>query len=212
MSEETPVAAVDSPHEAMAAEDPVGSQPIAGKPKRFWLLLLAALAALAVVAVAVAVLVLVRGSDTRTPQYSLEQMANAARNKDWDGVQKYIDVDAVTSTFVDAVLSSAFGADTSGTVGAGSTMKPKAVQQIKDSLKRRVVDTSGVETGDLSGVLYVDKPKTVTTVSEDEVLVTVEVPVSAGGTRDVRLRMKWAGDHWRIVAFDNATELLDLAF
>jgi flagellar basal body-associated protein FliL len=153
MSEETPVAAVDSPHEAMPSEDPVGSQPIAGKSKRFWLLLLAALA---VVAVAVAVLVLVRGSDTRTPQYSLEQMANAARNKDWDGVQKYIDVDAVTSTFVDAAISNAFGADTSGTVGADSAMKPKAIQQIKDSLKRRVEDTSGVGTGDLSEVLYVD--------------------------------------------------------
>jgi hypothetical protein len=209
MSEETPVAAVDSPHEAMPSEDPVGSQPIAGKSKRFWLLLLAALA---VVAVAVAVLVLVRGSDTRTPQYSLEQMANAARNKDWDGVQKYIDVDAVTSTFVDAAISNAFGADTSGTVGADSAMKPKAIQQIKDSLKRRVEDTSGVGTGDLSEVLYVDKPTSVTYVSEDEALVTVEVPVSAGGTRDIRLRMKRTDDHWRIAAFENAAELLDLPF
>lgn len=210
MREETPVAAVDSPHEAMPSEDPVGSQPIAGRPRRF--LLLALLAALAVVAVVVVVGALLRANDTHAPQYSLEQMAKAARSKDWDGVQKYIDVDAVASTFVDAAISNAFGADTSGTVGADSAMKPKAIQQIKDSLEKSVENATSTETGVLSGVLFVEKPKAVTYVSEDEALVTVEVPVSAGGTRDIRLRMKRTDDHWRIAAFENAAELLDLPF
>jgi hypothetical protein len=209
MSEDTPVAAVDPPHEAIVPEDPVGSRPIAGRPRRFLLL---AVAALAVVAAVVAVGAVLRTNDTHAPQYSLEQMANAARNRDWDGVQKYMDVDAVASAFVDVAISTAFGDDTSRSGAVGAGMKPKAIQQIKDSLKRSVENATSTESGDLSGVLFVDKPKAVTYITKDEALVTVEVPLSAGGTRDIGLRMKWADDHWRIAAFDNAAELLDLPF
>lgn len=208
MSEETPVTAVDPPYEATPREDAVGSRPVAAKPRRFLLLLLA-LAAVAVVAVAGALL---RVNDTHAPQYSLEQMAKAAQNKDWDGVQKYIDVDAVASTFVDAALSKAFGVDTSGTAGPGVGMKPAAVQMIEDSLKNSVVNPSGASIGRLSGVLFMEKAKSVTSVGENEALVTVEIPVSASETRDVVLRMARADDHWRITAFENAAELPDLSF
>jgi hypothetical protein len=123
-------------------------------------------------------------------------------------VQKYMDVDAVASGFIDVAISKAFGAGTSGTGTSGAGMKPKAIQQFKDSLKQSVENPTDPKTGHLSGVLFVTKPKSVTYISKDEALVTVEVPVSAGRTQDVELRMKRADDHWRITAFENAADLL----
>jgi hypothetical protein len=200
VTEEAPVAAVDAAPQAMACEAPVGSQPIPAKPRRFL-----PLAALAVVAVLAAVGALLWVDYTHTPQYSLGQMARAAQNKDWDGVQKYVDVDAVASAFVDVAISKAFGEDTSGASALGAGMKPTAIRQFKDSLKNSVENATSTKTAGLSGVLFVTKPSSVTYVSNEEALVTVEVP--SFGDQSVRLRMTWADDHWRITAFESAADL-----
>ena len=208
MSDERPDAIVDMSNDAAVADIPVGNVPTGAKHRRF-LPLAVALGVVAVVAVVGAVLWL---NFTHSPEYSLAQMASAARSKNWDGIQKYMDVDAVTSNLVDVAVAKTLAQDTSGlgALGAGlaQAMKPVLTQQLKDTLKKSVEEATSTATGGISGVLSVKSPKSVTYVSNDEVLVTLEMPAKSGGTQDIKLRMKRVDDHWRVTAFENAGDLL----
>jgi hypothetical protein len=211
MSEHEHVAEVDRAPEALASEGRAGGEPIPARSRRFAPLALT-LAILAVVGVVGAVL---WTNSTHTPEYSLGQMASAA----WNAVQKYVDVDAVTSGFVDAAISTAFGAGASGTgmsrtgSAIGQTgMKSAAAQQFRDSLKQSVANAASTNAGGLSGFLFVKQPKRVTYPSKDEALVTVEVPTGRGGAQDVALKMNRVADHWRITAFANTADLLGLPY
>ena len=66
----------------------------------------------------------------RSPQYSVEQLARAATAKDWEGVQKYADVDAVVDDQVDKLIDGTLGGDDSWLGGLGyrlwESKKPKA--------------------------------------------------------------------------------------
>jgi hypothetical protein len=206
--QEVPVVEAEVSPTEMPTGVPFGAASVAAKPRRFvpWLL---AAAVLVVVGVAGA---LAWVNYTRSPEYSLGQMASAAQNKDWDGVQKYMDVDAVTSNLVDVAMSQALTKDTTGlgALGAGlaQAMKPALTQQLKDTLRKSVEDATSTATGGISGVLRAKSPKSVTYVTKTEVLVTLKMPDKTGGTQDMKLRMKWADDHWRVTAFENAVDLL----
>lgn len=221
-------ASVDAqePGASQAVEAPGSTKPIPKKSRRFS----PPIAALAVIAVIAVIAGLVWVRYTQSPQYSLGQLASAAQNKDWDGVQKYMDVDAVASHFLDAALSNARGDDSAdddsadddtrmgddtgmsgGTSGAGTTrtMGPAFIQRFRDALKKSIEDaTLKSDAGGVSSVLLGKKPKSVTYVSKKEASATVEVPAGAGGTQDVTLRMQWADDHWRITALENVADLL----
>lgn len=206
---------------SQAAGSPSHAEPVPKKTQRPWLLLVA-LAVLALVAVVFGVL---RAPRPESPEHALRQLSKAAENKDWGGVQKYMDVDAVATHYVDVALSNALGDDgadgagamaggnamgaSSGGVGVGRTMKPVFVQRFRDSLKKRVEEgTLKADAGGVASVLRGKKPKRVSYVSRKEASASVEVPAGAGGTREVTLRMEWADDHWRIVALENIGELL----
>jgi hypothetical protein len=149
---------------------------------------------------------------TRSPAYSIGQLAQAAQNRDWIGVQKYVDIEAVVGQVVDAAVSRSVKGDTSGLEPllrqlAGSA-KPALVQRAKDALRQAIESGgswSGYGLGSPVGVYAANQVKSVTYVG-DEALVSVAVPYG-GKVFDVRLRMKRVDDHWRVTAIENVLDL-----
>lgn len=150
---------------------------------------------------------------TRSPEYSLGQLASAVENKDWDGVEKYVDIEALIGQVVDAATSKALEEDDSGfgalAAGLAQSMKPALVQQVKDSLKEGVEqgpsDEDGAPGGALAGVFIAKKVKSVTYIG-DEALVTVEVP-DGDSTYELKLKMKRVDNFWRVVGIENILDL-----
>jgi hypothetical protein len=150
---------------------------------------------------------------TRSPTYSLGQLAQAVQDRDWVGVQKYVDVQAVVGQAVDAAVSKSLNGDTSGigslATGLAQSAKPTLVQQATELLRKSVetrATSSGDGVGSLVGFFAANQVKSVTYVSDGEALVTVAVPYS-GQVFDLRLRMKRTGDHWRVTGIENILDL-----
>jgi len=170
------------------------------------------------IAVVVAVAVLAGAglwwrSFTRSPGYSLGQLAKAVQEKDWDGVQKYVDIDEVVDQLMGVAMSQALEEDDSGFGALGAalfeSMKPALAKEVKDSFQEAI--ENGVSDGDsapssLAGFLAADKVKSITYIG-DEALVTVEIPGDGDKSVDLRLRMKRVDDFWRVVAIENIEDL-----
>jgi len=192
-----------------------------GKPR--WMTLVAVL--MAVVVVGIGAVLWMRYA--QSPRRSLAGLSDAVQARDWDGVQRYVDVDGVASHFVDSALSTARGDDVSdaederaaGGDGAMSarprkekdapSMKSVFVGKFREALRRSVEDaTLSADAGGVSSVLLGGKVKQVTYASKADASVTMAVPDGVGGTQEITLRMRWAEDHWRIVALENVGDLL----
>jgi Protein of unknown function (DUF2939) len=149
---------------------------------------------------------------TRSPAYSIGQLAQAVQDRDWNGVQKYVDIDAVVGQVVDAAVGKSTEGGTSGLEPllqqlAGSA-KPALVQRAKDALRQAIESGgswSGYGLGSLVGVCAANQVKSVDYIG-DEALVAVAVPYG-GKVFDVRLRMKRVDDHWRVTAIENVLDL-----
>lgn len=98
-----------------------------------------------VLALLVAAGTMCRYNYTRSPQYSLHQLARAAAEKDWDGVQKYVDFDCVVSQGVDEATIGVFGGDDTWWGAIAAEVK----QWMKPGLTRgsKYVVRTGIETG-----------------------------------------------------------------
>ena len=150
---------------------------------------------------------------TRSPAYSLGQLAQAVQDRNWVGVQKYVDVQAVVNQAVDAAVSKPLSGDTSGigslVTGLAQSAKPALVQQATELL-RTSVETRATSSSDGAGALVqffaANQIKSVTYVNDGEAVVTVAVPYS-GKVFDVRLRMKRVDDHWRVRGIENILDL-----
>ena len=154
---------------------------------------------------------------THSPAYSIGQLAEAVQRRDWDGVQKYVDIDSVVRQAVDAAVSTAVKQDTSGlaalAAGVAQFTKPALVAQTKQTLRTSVEQGQSTLTTDsisLVGFFAINQVKSVTYVGGDA-LATVELPLARGKPLELKLRMKRVGDHWRVIAIDNILELLGSA-
>lgn len=195
--------------------------------KRRWLLISGAvvmIVAAAAVAVFAGPRVLV---DTKTPDYSLGQLAAAARSRDWAGVQKYVDIDSVASLYVDQLLTNAMGGEsessapnpmggsahreTPSTKSGSSAMKDTFVRQFGQSLQQGVEGGALTPGEGISGVLLAGKAKSVKYVGADEAQVTLELSGDEGESIEVGALMARTDDYWRIVALDEVSNLLDMA-
>lgn len=182
-----------------------------------------------IAAVGVGVMVVVTPNE-ESPRRSLTRLTEAVEGKDWNGVQRYIDVDAVASNYMATLLANAQGdaaAEASATLGregvkdndtgmgdsgadsGGTTMNPVFNELFKDSLRKGVESGSlRSDAGGIASVLLGKKPKDIDYESADVALVTVEVPAAAGATRVITLRMERVGGLWRITSVANLDDLL----
>jgi len=171
---------------------------------RLWASLIVVLALLAVAGAA--------WINYTSPRYSVGQLARAAADGDWDGVQKYVDVEAVVSHRVDAATMGTFGGGDSwlGAVGAklAESAKPGLTQGASNLLR------TGIEMGpdrpnaavDLAGLFALKSVKSVT-YAGDQALVTVAAPYGKERTIDVTLRMKRVDNFWRVIAVEDSAAL-----
>jgi len=153
-----------------------------------------------------------RYSYIRSPKYSLNQLAQKAAAKDWDGVQKYVDFDAVVSHEVDATTTALVGGSDTwyGAIAAG------VAEWAKPTLTRgtKYVMRTGIEMGpdrpetavELTGLYAAMSVKTVT-YEGGQALVTVEAHYGDERTIDFTLRMKRVDDFWRVIAVEDFPEL-----
>ncbi len=197
--------------------------PVPGRLRRY-MVLVAAL----VLAVAIGVGAVVASARYKeSPRYSLAQLTVAVTSKDWAGVERYMDVDAVASNYMEALLTTAQGdaaAEATATLGregvkdnddgmgggkAVADMNPVFLQRFRDSLRKGVESGSfKSDAGGIASVLLGKRPKDVDYESADVTRVTVEVPAAAGDTQVITLRMERDGDLWRITAVENLDDLL----
>ncbi len=150
-------------------------------------------------------------SFTRSPAYSLGQLAKAVDNKDWDGVQKYVDIEALVNQVVDTALAQSIQDDDTGfgalAAGFAQSLKPSLVQQAKEAFREGVEQDGGSSEGaPFAGYFSAKKVKSVTYIG-DEALVTVEVPDDGGEDFELKLKMKRVDDFWRVVGIENIMDL-----
>lgn len=149
----------------------------------------------------------------RSPQYSVEQLARAATAKDWEGVQKYVDVDAVVGDQVDKRIDGTVGGDDTllGESGdwLGELTKPKATQLAKGMLRTAILagpNRPGTAV-DLAGLFARQSVKSVT-FEGDEALVIAEARFGDKRVVRVTLRMKRIDNYWRVVAVEGLRFLM----
>jgi hypothetical protein len=151
---------------------------------------------------------------TRSPAYSVARLGNAIQNKDWNGVQKYVDVDAVVGQAVDVAVSKAVGGDTGilGELGSqvASSTKPVLAAEAKTLLKQGVEQGLGsvLPNQDVLVSSFVLTQVKSTTYVANEARVTVEVPLKTGAPFELKLRMRRVDDHWRVVAIENVGDVV----
>lgn len=148
---------------------------------------------------------------TRSPNYSLAQLARAVAVKDWNGVQKYVDVEAVVSQQVDAATTETFGEDDTwyGAVAAdlAEWAKPGLTHGAKD-IFQAVVELGPDRpnaTVDLAG-LSTTMSITSVTREGDYALVTLEAPYGNERTINVKLGMKRVDNLWKVIAIEDIAE------
>ncbi|MCE5204138.1 MAG: hypothetical protein ABFC80_08905 [Coriobacteriales bacterium] len=203
--------------DARDTTDPESSRPDRKARRRLWFLPVI----VAVIVVGVALVGLQSGTRHRqSPEYSLEQMARAAQDGDWNGVQRYIDATAVANAFMDAMMSQASAEETNAAAGSmsGAMTFERATEKMRktfsaqfESALRDSVEKASASDGDPpSGLAYVSGAENVSYDDQGQAIVTVRLANDGNETQDVRLRMKQTGDHWLIIAVEGTSDLLGL--
>lgn len=148
---------------------------------------------------------------THSPNYSLAQLARAVADKDWKGVQKYVDVEAVVNQQVDTATTETFGDGDSwhGAVAAkvAEWAKPGLTHGAKDVL-HAVVEMGPDRPNaavDLAGLSATMSIKSVTRQG-DHALVSLEAAYGNERAINVKLRMKRVDDYWRVIAIEDIAE------
>jgi hypothetical protein len=183
-------------------------------PGTFRLRLLVAAALLGVLLLAGLGVVAWWVSFTRSPAYSIEQLSTAMRHRDWDGFQKYVDVEAIAAGAFGALESEPAAQDSAETSVADTEYVQMMGHGLADTVNEGIkyAFDKGPSSATLAGSVFSTAitARDVKSVAYTggEAAVVVEIPLAEGGSTDVKLRMKRVGDHWRVVAVENAAELV----
>lgn len=182
---------------------------------------------IALIVVAVAAVVLIGGvvaafawsNYTRSPQYSLKMLGKAVGDHDWDGFQRYVDVDAIANQAFDAAMSqstketlekddSGFGALGAALAqGIVQSLKPAFVEQVRTAIKTAITSEDDANTDGVGALPARVRTSTQVTVQREGDTAMVSLK-SKDTTQALELRMKRVDDHWKVVAIVNIVELV----
>jgi len=127
----------------------------------------------------------------RSPRYSLQRLADAARAKDRVGIERYLDVTRVAESVVDAAAESS---------GQEEVDKPSLVAVVEQSVWTTLTDSS--LTRRYAGVADVEQQEGVARVG-----VRLRL-ADSDSALVVHLRMEPAAGHWRVVAVEDLAPYL----
>lgn len=162
---------------------------------------------------------------TRTPQYSLKQVAKAVQNHDLPSFQKYVDLDTAASRMIDDLVksqpSSGSNVADSLTSGLVEMMKPKLVDMVKSqvldlvekgdienentddniSLSQFYPNENNNKSSKFKGTEYVKKEGNIALVGIMLYYPTVDQDIIA------EVKMRKMGSYWQVAEFSNFAEL-----
>lgn len=155
---------------------------------------------------------------TTTPQYAITRLAQNAQAGNWEGVQRYMDTDAIANDIVDAALEQAL-ADREGQLGQLGllgeqlaegiieSMRPRLVDEVREQMREQVQAQDGDARGWLGSIVVGGNPERLQR-DGNEARAVVQVPYR-GRQVDLDLGMIRQDDQWRVVQLNNAPELVE---
>lgn len=157
-----------------------------------------------------------------TPQYSMMQLKNAYETHDVEKAKQYVDVDAITDQLVNVIVDKVKEEVGNATEGEGgllggvelngellNTLMPQIKEQAKKEFQESFEDSVKGENDEETPFNFFGDEKTENAFAADgeDMLLTLHNPDEQ---YDVVFRLKQQDDRsWKIVAFDNADEILD---
>jgi len=177
--------------------------------RRIWPKILILLATLLVVAALVGVALWL--NYVRSPQYSIAMLAHAVATNDWSGVERYVDVKAITDAAVEEELDRGLG-DARGSLEklvrtVAESAKPSLASAATDALHEAVVEKGdwGAPAASKMASIMAVSAYTDAEVDGDTARVVVTPPAGVG---PIRFRMARVDDHWRIVQVEDIVQLV----
>jgi hypothetical protein len=151
-----------------------------------------------------------------SPSYCLAQISIGVQERDWDRVDKYVDVDAVVASAMDSAAAGLTQNDPPSyiklTSNVAKATSPYVAEKVEDALRKSVEHGPSSATepaaGSLRDVLAVMSVKNVT-YDEKGALATVGVRNASGAPVNLAIRMQrgFFTRHWRITAIENILDL-----
>lgn len=178
----------------------------------------ALLIALLVIAILVVIALVAWRQYSTTPRYALTQLAQSAQAGDWEGVQTWMDVDAIADDIVDAAIDQAL-ADRESEIGqlgllgeelaAGiaEVMRPRLAEEVRAQMREQIEAQDGDIRRYLGAMVVANNPEALE-VSGDSARAVVELPYRGRQVR-LDLGLTRSGDAWRVVRLNNAAELVE---
>ncbi|MEA5076276.1 MAG: hypothetical protein VB139_07995 [Coriobacteriia bacterium] len=156
------------------------------------------------------------------PALAVFDLAEAAEGGDITGVRTYADMSAVGLAFARATMarldsddetSSASTVVSHGDGFPANAMEMTFAEQFTTAFFDAVESGTVVAEGTVLGAMLESGPGAVQYASDDEALVSVEVPGAEGAAvQTARFRMARTGDRWMLIAVEETTDLYGLFF
>lgn len=152
-----------------------------------------------------------------TPRFALTRLAQSAQGGDWEGVRRYMEVDAVADDIVDSAIEQALADRESqigqlGLLGEGlaagiaEAMKPQLAEEVRAQMREQVEAQEGSARTWFGAIVVGADPESLD-VQNGEARAVVVLPYRGQRVR-LDLGMQRADGRWRVVTLNNAAELV----
>ena len=174
--------------------------------------------ALAIVLLLIAGLVAGLWWYSTTPRFALTRLAQSAQGGDWEGVRRYMEVDAVADDIVDTAIEQAL-AERQGEIGRlgllgeglasgiAEAMRPRLGEEVRTQMRERVEAQEGTVRRWLGAAVVGANPESLD-IQDDEARAVVVLPYRGQRVR-LDLGMQRADGQWRVMTLNNAAELVE---
>lgn len=180
-----------------------------------------ALAVLGVLAIVAVLTLVARGrAQAGTAEYAFGELAEAAREGEWETVERYVDTGAIASGYVDALFANAMSdeepdkaapksrahASSGGSSMGSSGMKDAFVQRFEEYLRTGVQQGTLEGDGGFGGLVVGSTVSSAETPGENEAVLTLSA--KGDGAKGIQVTMQRTQEQWRVTAVNGLDDLL----